>query len=83
MMATLLVSFSLMGASFGAVARWWRLKVERCVSTASTTLGLDDVVQRGLGDGRGMVNSHRVEALPDIMVASTAKMTKIMQFFFI
>jgi hypothetical protein len=29
------------------------------------------------------MNSHRVEALPGVMVASTAEMTKIMQIFLI
>jgi hypothetical protein len=43
--------------------------------------GLGGVAQRSLGDGHGLLDSHRVEALSGVMVTLTAGTTKIMLIF--
>jgi hypothetical protein len=50
--------------------------VEWCSSTASTTLSLGGVVQRGLGDGCAKMNSRRAGAPSGVMVASMASLVR-------
>jgi hypothetical protein len=44
-------------------------------------LDLSGVVQRGIGDGRGLMDMRRAEALCGVMVTSMAGKTKIMLIF--
>jgi hypothetical protein len=50
-------------------------------SPAMTISGLGGVAQRSLVDGRGLMDSRRVEALSCVMVTSTAGTMKIMLIF--
>ena len=50
--------------------------MEWCISTKSTSARFGGVAQRGLGDGRGVMDSHKVGALSGAMVASTASLTR-------
>ena len=43
--------------------------------------GLDGTVQRGLIDGCGFMGLCRMVELSDVMVASMASLTKVMQIF--
>jgi hypothetical protein len=52
--------------------------VEWCASTASTTVILGGVVQRGFGVGRSVMDSHRVEAWSGVMVALTTDLARVM-----
>jgi hypothetical protein len=48
-------------------------------SLVSTTAGLSGMEPRGLGDGRGLMDSRRTVALSGVMVASTAGLARLMQ----
>jgi hypothetical protein len=54
------------------------LEVERFASTTSTTVRLDSVAQRGLGDGRGLMDLRMTVALYDVMVALMASLARLM-----
>jgi hypothetical protein len=54
---------------------------EWCASSATTLSGLGGVVQRRFGDGRGLIDSRRAEALSGVMVTSTAGKTKIILIY--
>jgi hypothetical protein len=43
--------------------------------------GISVMVKRGLNNGRGWTDSHMLVALPSVMVASMASLTKCMQIF--
>ena len=51
-------------------------------STTSTMTSIGGVVQRGLGDGRGVMDSHKVGALSGAMVASTANLARVLASIF-
>jgi hypothetical protein len=67
------VSLSLVRASFfGAAADLWRRVVEWCASKVSTSARLGGMAQRGLADGRGVMDSRRVVALSGTVGVSMA-----------
>jgi hypothetical protein len=49
---------------------------ERHASTSSTTARLGSMVQRGLGDGRGLMDLHSTVAMFDIMVTLMASLAR-------
>jgi hypothetical protein len=53
-MVTLCVSLPLEGIILGTVVGCWKQELEWYLSTMSTTLSLGGVVQRGLGDVKGI-----------------------------
>ena len=70
------VASPLEGIVFGAAVGLWRQVVEWCISTQSTSVRFGGVALRGLGDGCGVMDSHKVGALSGAMVASTASLTR-------
>jgi hypothetical protein len=64
------------GIMFGAVAGRWRQEVEWFESTMSMTSGLSDVVHRGLGDRRVMMDSRRAGAPFDAVAALMADLVR-------
>jgi hypothetical protein len=68
------VALPLEGIVFGAVAGQWRKEGES--STASMTASFGGVVQRGLGDGCAMMDSHRAGALSGAVVASMVRLVR-------
>jgi hypothetical protein len=75
-MATLCVTVPLGGILLGAGTKWSMQEVEWCSSTTSTTPSLVYVAQRGLGDGRARLDSHRVGAPSGVVVASMASLVR-------
>jgi hypothetical protein len=49
---------------------------ERLASTSSTMASLESVVQRGHGDGRGLMDLRRTVALFDVVVALMASLAR-------
>jgi hypothetical protein len=58
------------GISFGAAAGRWSQEMEWCASTMLTMSGLGGMAQRGLCEGRAMMDSCRAEAPFGVMVVS-------------
>jgi hypothetical protein len=71
------------GMVFGVGADWMGSVAERLASTSSTTARLGHVVQRGLGDGRGLMDLRRTVALFDVVVALTASLARSMRWSFV
>jgi hypothetical protein len=59
---------------------WRDPKAERCASPTSETSNLGGVVLRGFCVGCGLVDSCRVEASSDVVVASMASLGKRWRF---
>jgi hypothetical protein len=76
MTTTFGVALSREGIVFGAAARWWRQEVEWCSSFTSAMLSLDGVVQRGLGEGRALMDSRRAGVPSSAIVASMANLLR-------
>jgi hypothetical protein len=70
------VALPLVGVIFGVDTGWRIPEAVRCSSTTSTTLGLGNVAQRGLGVGRMLMDSRRAEALSGVMVASMGRLSR-------
>jgi hypothetical protein len=66
------------GIVFGDGAGWRGSEAERFPSTTSTTVRLDSVAQRGLGDGRGLMDLHMMVVLYDVMVVLMASLARLM-----